>query len=194
MVLYFCGFYRCISSSGIGSWAWIGGFPPSLKFWYCSLYILTFCFTPNLIPSVQGLFNFDFLAQNAFKRKEEWSCEGCGSSLLYKTSNEIKASIPGCRLCDSCAKVCILRRVAFIVVFSSKMFQEAKLWIYAILLQLKKNKHSCGICKKIRNHLDTGSWVRHTVRNDLQLRFAIEDVYMFNCWFFLLDNNFLEFA
>ncbi|KAG5558830.1 hypothetical protein RHGRI_008701 [Rhododendron griersonianum] len=67
--------------------------------------------------------------QNAFKRKEEWSCEGCGSSLLYKTSNEIKASIPGCRLCDSCAK-------------------------------LKKNKHSCGICKKIRNHLDTGSWVR----------------------------------
>lgn len=81
----------------------------------------------NLIPSVQGLFNIVFLAQNAFKRKEEWSCEGCGLSLLYKTSNEIKASIPGCRLCDSCAKVCILRRVAFIVVFSSKMFQEAKL-------------------------------------------------------------------
>lgn len=67
--------------------------------------------------------------QNVFKRKEEWSCEGCGSSLLHKISNEMKASIPGCRLCDSCAR-------------------------------LKKNKHSCGICKKIRNHLDTGSWVR----------------------------------
>ncbi|GFY84084.1 SET domain protein 16 [Actinidia rufa] len=43
--------------------------------------------------------------------------------------SDLRASTPGSRLCDSCAR-------------------------------LKKNKHSCGICKKIRNHLDSGSWVR----------------------------------
>lgn len=26
--------------------------------------------------------------------------------------------------------------------------------------RLKKNKHSCGICKKIRNHLDRSTWIR----------------------------------
>ncbi|PSS33006.1 Histone-lysine N-methyltransferase [Actinidia chinensis var. chinensis] len=64
---------------------------------------------------------------DVFKKKDPWSCEGCGLSLLLKTFN--RASTPGSRLCDSCAR-------------------------------LKKNKHSCGICKKIRNHLDSGSWVR----------------------------------
>ena len=31
------------------------------------------------------------------------------------------------------------------------------LWL---LLQLTKSKHTCGICKKISNHLDRQTWVR----------------------------------
>lgn len=88
-----------------------------LLFRYSILYVITSCYKPKFIPSVIGLINFVLLVQNVFKRKEEWSCEGCGSSLLHKISNEMKASIPGCRLCDSCARVSISCRGVFIVVF-----------------------------------------------------------------------------
>ncbi|GFS32197.1 SET domain protein 16 [Actinidia rufa] len=92
---------------------------------------LNSCFT---FPSLNSLGSFFKILSSlgrglvdVFKKKDPWSCEGCGLSLLLKTFN--RASTPGSRLCDSCAR-------------------------------LKKNKHSCGICKKIRNHLDSGSWVR----------------------------------
>lgn len=30
-----------------------------------------------------------------------------------------------------------------------------------LIFQLKKRKHYCGICKKIRNPSDSGTWVRN---------------------------------
>ncbi|KAF5960066.1 hypothetical protein HYC85_001275 [Camellia sinensis] len=71
-------------------------------------------------------------ASDVLKKKDTWSCESCGLNILLKSSNKMKFSTPGSCLCNSCARVRIL----------------------------KKLKHSCGICKKIRNHLDSGIWVR----------------------------------
>ncbi|XAR71636.1 Histone-lysine N-methyltransferase [Bertholletia excelsa] len=67
--------------------------------------------------------------QDAIEKKDAWSCESCGLSLLLDDSSKMKAPNPGTRLCNSCAR-------------------------------LKKLKHYCGICKKIRNPSDNDSWGR----------------------------------
>ncbi|XP_022736343.1 histone-lysine N-methyltransferase ATX4-like isoform X2 [Durio zibethinus] len=63
------------------------------------------------------------------KYKDARPCEGCGMTLPYKMGKKIKASIPGGRFL---CKTCA---------------------------RLTKSKHYCGICKKIWNHSDSGSWV-----------------------------------
>ncbi|KDP22146.1 hypothetical protein JCGZ_25977 [Jatropha curcas] len=57
-------------------------------------------------------------------------CEGCGMSLPFKLSKKMKSSTPGGQFL---CKTCT---------------------------RLTKSKHYCGICKKIWNHSDSGSWVR----------------------------------
>ncbi|XP_050223367.1 histone-lysine N-methyltransferase ATX4 isoform X2 [Mercurialis annua] len=57
-------------------------------------------------------------------------CESCGLSLPFKLSKKIKASIPGGQFM---CKTCA---------------------------KLTKSKHFCGICNKIWNRSDSGSWVR----------------------------------
>ncbi|WCJ36834.1 Histone-lysine N-methyltransferase ATX5 [Euphorbia peplus] len=57
-------------------------------------------------------------------------CEGCGLNLPFKLSKKMKASTPGGQFL---CKTCA---------------------------KLTKSKHYCGICKKIWNHSDSGSWVR----------------------------------
>ncbi|XP_015571335.2 histone-lysine N-methyltransferase ATX4 [Ricinus communis] len=57
-------------------------------------------------------------------------CEGCGVSLPFKLSKKMKSSITGGQFL---CKTCA---------------------------KLTKLKHYCGICKKIWNHSDSGSWVR----------------------------------
>ncbi|CAI0449934.1 unnamed protein product [Linum tenue] len=64
------------------------------------------------------------------KKKNKWSCEGCGIYLSPKLSKNTKSPSPGGQLlCKTCAR-------------------------------LTKSKHCCGICKKFWNHSDSGSWVR----------------------------------
>ncbi|XP_022763913.1 histone-lysine N-methyltransferase ATX5-like isoform X2 [Durio zibethinus] len=64
------------------------------------------------------------------KYKDARPCEGCGMSLPFKMGKKMKASTPGGQFL---CKTCA---------------------------RLTKSKHYCGICKKIWNHSDSGSWVR----------------------------------
>ncbi|KAM3729794.1 hypothetical protein ACB098_12G037400 [Castanea mollissima] len=64
------------------------------------------------------------------KKKDIQPCEGCGMAFPFKMAKKIKVPTPGGQLL---CKTCA---------------------------RLKKSKHYCGICKKIWNHSDSGSWVR----------------------------------
>ncbi|XWS50368.1 hypothetical protein CRYUN_Cryun12cG0082000 [Craigia yunnanensis] len=64
------------------------------------------------------------------KYKDVRPCEGCGMTLPFKMGKKMKASTPGGQFM---CKTCA---------------------------RLTKSKHYCGICKKIWNHSDSGSWVR----------------------------------
>lgn len=64
------------------------------------------------------------------KKKELDSCDACGSSLLSKPSRKLNDST----------------------------FRSHRLC--TTCARLKKRKHFCGICKKIRNPSDSGTWVR----------------------------------
>ncbi|KEH35451.1 histone-lysine N-methyltransferase ATX5 isoform X2 [Medicago truncatula] len=71
-----------------------------------------------------------FLKQDLFDKKDSRSCEACGLALPYKMSKKIKGLTPNGQLL---CKTCT---------------------------RLTKSKHYCGICKKVSNHSDSGSWVR----------------------------------
>ncbi|KAB1205032.1 Histone-lysine N-methyltransferase ATX3 [Morella rubra] len=64
------------------------------------------------------------------KKKASRPCEGCGMSLPFKMTKKLKIAIPGGQFL---CKTCA---------------------------RLTKSNHYCGICKKIWNHPDSGSWVR----------------------------------
>ncbi|XP_027339578.1 histone-lysine N-methyltransferase ATX5 isoform X2 [Abrus precatorius] len=73
---------------------------------------------------------YHFVNQDLFDKKETRPCEACGLSLPYKMSKKTKDSSPGGQF--------LCRTCA----------------------RLTKSKHYCGICKKVWNHSDSGSWVR----------------------------------
>ncbi|TKY55983.1 Histone-lysine N-methyltransferase ATX4 [Spatholobus suberectus] len=74
---------------------------------------------------------YHFLNQDLFdKKKDMRPCEVCGLELPFKMSKKTKDLTPGRRFL---CKTCA---------------------------RLTKSKHYCGICKKIWNHSDSGSWVR----------------------------------
>ncbi|RDX68313.1 Histone-lysine N-methyltransferase ATX5, partial [Mucuna pruriens] len=73
---------------------------------------------------------YHFLNQDLFDKKETRPCEACGLRLPYKMSKKTKDSSPGGQF--------LCRTCA----------------------RLTKSKHYCGICKKVWNHSDSGSWVR----------------------------------
>lgn len=53
--------------------------------------------------------------------------------------------------------------ISFVNQLFSKNFSVLYIYcsnLHEFLFQLKKSKHYCGICKKIWNHSDSGSWVR----------------------------------
>ncbi|XP_054797371.1 histone-lysine N-methyltransferase ATX5 [Prosopis cineraria] len=82
-------------------------------------------------PGAKQYAGYHFLSQEFFdKRKETRPCEACGLDLPFKTSKKTKESTPGGQIL---CKTCA---------------------------RLTKSKHYCGICKKIWNHSDSGSWVR----------------------------------
>ncbi|CAB4271594.1 unnamed protein product [Prunus armeniaca] len=64
------------------------------------------------------------------KKRDIRPCEGCGVYLPFKMTKKMKVSTPGDQFL---CKTCA---------------------------KLTKSKHYCGICKKIWNHSDSGSWVR----------------------------------
>ncbi|XP_024024188.1 histone-lysine N-methyltransferase ATX4 isoform X1 [Morus notabilis] len=64
------------------------------------------------------------------KKKDTRPCEGCGSILPLKMTKKMKVSTP------------------------SEQF------LCRTCARLIKSNHFCGICKKIWNHADSGSWVR----------------------------------
>uniref|UniRef100_A0A5B7APC3 Putative histone-lysine N-methyltransferase ATX5 n=1 Tax=Davidia involucrata TaxID=16924 RepID=A0A5B7APC3_DAVIN len=68
--------------------------------------------------------------RDVFRKKETQSCEGCGLNLSLRTPKKMKAPTPG-----------------------NQPFCSS-------CARLTKLKHNCGICKKIWNHSDSGSWVR----------------------------------
>ncbi|GLU12015.1 hypothetical protein SLE2022_287240 [Rubroshorea leprosula] len=65
-----------------------------------------------------------------WKYRDSRPCEVCGTSLPFKMTKKMKASAPAGQFL---CKTCT---------------------------RLTKSKHYCGICKKIWNHSDSGSWVR----------------------------------
>ncbi|KAL5803409.1 hypothetical protein ACOSQ4_031714 [Xanthoceras sorbifolium] len=76
-------------------------------------------------------FDYHFLNQGLCgKNKNTRSCDGCGMSLPSKSMKSMKASATGDQFF---CKTCA---------------------------RLTKSKHFCGICKKVWNHSDSGSWVR----------------------------------
>ncbi|KAG6715303.1 histone-lysine N-methyltransferase ATX4-like isoform X2 [Carya illinoinensis] len=64
------------------------------------------------------------------KKKATRPCEGCGTTLPFKMTKKFKIATPGGQFL---CKTCA---------------------------RLTKSNHYCGICKKIWNHPDSGSWVR----------------------------------
>ncbi|XP_061345692.1 histone-lysine N-methyltransferase ATX4-like isoform X2 [Gastrolobium bilobum] len=74
---------------------------------------------------------YDFLNQDLLDQKKDTRpCEACGLGVPYKMSKKTKNSTPGGQFL---CKTCA---------------------------RLTKSKHYCGICKKVWNHSDSGSWVR----------------------------------
>ncbi|KAE9608873.1 putative histone-lysine N-methyltransferase transcription regulator PHD family [Lupinus albus] len=73
---------------------------------------------------------YHFLDQDLFDKKDTRSCEACGLALPFKMSKKIKDSTPDGQFL---CKTCA---------------------------RLTKSNHYCGICKKVWNHSDSGSWVR----------------------------------
>ncbi|XP_019417418.1 PREDICTED: histone-lysine N-methyltransferase ATX5-like [Lupinus angustifolius] len=73
---------------------------------------------------------YHFLDQDLFDKKDTRSCEACGLALPFKMSKKTKDSTPGGQFL---CKTCA---------------------------RLTKSNHYCGICKKVWNHSDSGSWVR----------------------------------
>ncbi|KAF2315482.1 hypothetical protein GH714_039911 [Hevea brasiliensis] len=71
-----------------------------------------------------------FLMDMSGNDKSMRPCEGCGMNLPLKLSKKMKALTPGGQF--------LCKKCA----------------------RLTKSKHYCGICKKIWNHSDNGSWVR----------------------------------
>ncbi|XP_065867990.1 histone-lysine N-methyltransferase ATX5 [Euphorbia lathyris] len=72
-----------------------------------------------------------FQNQDIFgNNKSSRPCDGCGINLPFKLSKKMKTLTPGGQFL---CKTCA---------------------------KLTKSKHYCGICKKIWNHSDSGSWVR----------------------------------
>ncbi|KAL5568350.1 hypothetical protein UlMin_024925 [Ulmus minor] len=75
--------------------------------------------------------DYHFLNQGLFRKKNDTRpCEGCGSSLPLKMTKRMKVSTPAGQFL---CKTCS---------------------------RLAKSNHYCGICKKIWNFSDSGSWVR----------------------------------
>ncbi|XP_031268774.1 histone-lysine N-methyltransferase ATX5-like [Pistacia vera] len=75
--------------------------------------------------------DYPFSNQGVFgKSKDTRPCDGCGMSLPFKSNKKMKASTI---------------RGQFLCKTCAK---------------LTKSKHFCGICKKVWNHSDSGSWVR----------------------------------
>ncbi|KAJ6887905.1 histone-lysine N-methyltransferase ATX4-like isoform X2 [Populus alba x Populus x berolinensis] len=77
--------------------------------------------------------DLDFHSPNQdmiWKNNDMCLCEGCGTSLPLKPAKKIKGTTPGGQ---RLCKTCA---------------------------RLTKSKHFCGICKKVWNHSDSGSWVR----------------------------------
>ncbi|KAG8390412.1 hypothetical protein BUALT_Bualt01G0080600 [Buddleja alternifolia] len=70
------------------------------------------------------------IKQEVFMEKETQSCEACGVSIESKFSRKSNDSVAGTN------RLC------------------------TSCARLKKIKHYCGICKKIRNQSDNGTWVR----------------------------------
>ncbi|XP_014518598.1 histone-lysine N-methyltransferase ATX5 [Vigna radiata var. radiata] len=73
---------------------------------------------------------YRFLNQDLFDKKETRPCEACGLNLPYKMLKKTRDSRSGGQF--------LCRTCA----------------------RLTKSKHYCGICKKVWNHSDSGSWVR----------------------------------
>ncbi|XP_020211355.1 histone-lysine N-methyltransferase ATX5 [Cajanus cajan] len=73
---------------------------------------------------------YHFLNQDLFDKKETGPCEACGLRLPYRMLKKTKDSSSGAQF--------LCRTCA----------------------RLTKSKHYCGICKKVWNHSDSGSWVR----------------------------------
>lgn len=75
--------------------------------------------------------DYQFVDQDMYgKKKDTRACEGCGLDLPLKMPKKMKVSTPGGQFL---CKTCA---------------------------RLTKSKHVCGICKKISNQSDSGSWVR----------------------------------
>ncbi|KAG8381151.1 hypothetical protein BUALT_Bualt06G0092600 [Buddleja alternifolia] len=74
--------------------------------------------------------DYNSVKQDVFMEKESQSCEACGMSIAPNLSRKSNDSVIGTN------RLC------------------------TSCARLKKMKHFCGICKKIRNQLDNGTWVR----------------------------------
>ena len=113
-------------------------------------------------------FSFIGVGLSWAKNKYRRPCDGCGMTLPSKSAKKIKASTTGDQLfCRTCAKVCnkcitlMVSLLSFICHYCSSVlvlciFSQ----LHEYLFQLMKSKHFCGICKKVWNHSDGGSWVR----------------------------------
>ncbi|KAL6320411.1 hypothetical protein AAG906_007108 [Vitis piasezkii] len=67
---------------------------------------------------------------DVFRKKDTWSCDGCGLRIPLKSTKKMKVLTPKGRfLCKTCDR-------------------------------LLKSKQYCGICKKMQNQSDSGTWVR----------------------------------
>ncbi|CAH2077734.1 unnamed protein product [Thlaspi arvense] len=85
----------------------------------------------NTAPSQASVSVYEFVVQGELKKcRNSPACVGCGTVITFEMAKKMKAMNPGDRLL---CKPCS---------------------------RLKKSKHTCGICKKIRNHLDTQTLVR----------------------------------
>ncbi|RVW87497.1 Histone-lysine N-methyltransferase ATX4 [Vitis vinifera] len=71
----------------------------------------------------------DQASGDVFRKKDTWSCDGCGLRIPLKSTKKMKVLTPKGRfLCKTCDR-------------------------------LLKSKQYCGICKKMQNQSDSGTWV-----------------------------------
>ncbi|WKA07632.1 hypothetical protein VitviT2T_025430 [Vitis vinifera] len=94
---------------------------------------------PNYLESTRGIQEAtgsnqdqecDSQDQDVFRKKDTWSCDGCGLRIPLKSTKKMKVLTPKGRfLCKTCDR-------------------------------LLKSKQYCGICKKMQNQSDSGTWVR----------------------------------